>query len=213
MTKKCIFFDLDGTLTDSGPGIMNCAIAVFQHYGLPIPEPAQLRTMVGPPLRESFPRFGIPVDQVENAIAIYRLHYNATGKFENTPYPGIPELLQKLKGDGHRLFVATSKPEHMSIEILEHFGLASYFEHICGSMLDGVRDKKADVIAYLLERIGSAENVIMVGDTVFDVLGANEHQIPTIAVGWGYGDHEDIKNAGAIALATDTQALYSMLSK
>lgn len=213
MTQKCIFFDLDGTLTDSGPGIMNCAIAVLHHYGLPIPEPAKLRTMVGPPLRESFPRFGIPAEQMEEAIAIYRLHYNATGKFENTPYPGIPELLRKLKADGHRLFVATSKPEHMAVEILEHFSLADYFEHICGSMLDGVRDEKADVIAYLLEKIGSAEEVIMVGDTVFDVLGANAHEIPTVVVGWGYGDHDDMRAAGAIAVAEDADELYYLLNK
>lgn len=213
MTPKCILFDLDGTLTDSGPGIMSCAAETFRHYGIAVPDEKTMRTMVGPPLRSSFIRFGFREEQVDEAVAHYRMLYMDHGKYDNSPYPGILELVKKLHRDGHRLFVATSKPEHMSIDIMEHFGLAPYFERICGALLDGVRDKKSAVIEYLLDGIGQADNLIMVGDTVFDVLGAAEHHIPTIAVSWGYGVNEELIQAGAVALADTAQQLYDLLSK
>lgn len=213
MTQKCILFDLDGTLTDSGPGIISCAKATLSHYGCAIPDDATMRTMVGPPLRQTFARFGIPQEQVNDAVVYYRKLYEAGGKYENTPYPGIYALLEKLKADGHRLFVATSKPEHMSVDILRHFNMDHYFECICGALVDGIRDKKSAVIEYLLAKIGNAQNTIMVGDTVFDVLGAAEHHIPTIAVSWGYGNRDDMEKAGALAVVQTAQELYDMLSK
>lgn len=213
MTPKCILFDLDGTLTDSGEGIINCALATLEHYGIPLPDRAEMRSMVGPPLRESFARFGIAPDEVNEAVVYYRKLYNDTGKYENFPYPGIPELLERLRADCHRLFVATSKPEHMSIDILQHFHMDHYFERICGALLDGVRDKKAAVIQYLLDSIGEAENAVMVGDTVFDVLGAAQHNIPTIAVSWGYGKVDEMVNAGAKAVAYSADQLYQFLSE
>ena len=133
---KSILFDLDGTLTDSGEGIMNCAVYALSHFGIPAPTEAELRTFVGPPLTETFVRFGVPADQAEEAVRIYRSRYIPIGKFENHPYPGIRELLEKLKAEGHELFVATSKPETTSIEILEHFDLAKYFNKICGAATD-----------------------------------------------------------------------------
>lgn len=210
---KCILFDLDGTLTDSGLGIINCAQATLLHYSISLPPREEMRSMVGPPLRQSFARFGIAPELVDEAVVYYRKLYNDTGKYENFPYPGIIDLLGRLKAEGHRLFVATSKPEHMSVDILQHFGMDHYFERICGSLLDGVRDKKAAVIEYLLDGIGGAENAVMVGDTVFDVLGAAEHQIPTIAVSWGYGIVDDMVAAGAIAVADTAEKLYDLLSK
>ena len=141
---KQILFDLDGTLTDSGEGIIHCTELTLEHYGLPIPPRSEMRSMVGPPLRDSFIRHGVPEDKAEEAIAIYRSRYIPIGKFENVPYPGIRELLETLQSRGHRLYVATSKPEGMSVEILEKFGLARYFERICGATLDGSRSKKAD---------------------------------------------------------------------
>ena len=211
--KKCILFDLDGTLTDSGEGIIHCGRLVLEHYGLPIPEKKDMRWMVGPPLRVSFPRFQIPEEKTEEAIEIYRYHYEKTGIFENEPYPGIADLLQKLEDDGHRLFVATSKPEYMALDVLNRFDLTKYFEIVCGCQRDGVRDKKADVIAYLLQFVQPDENVIMVGDTVFDVLGAKEHNIPTIAVAWGYGVKQDMEQAGAVAVVDTMDELYRVLSK
>ena len=210
-----ILFDLDGTLTDSGEGIMNCAVHALNHFGIPTPTEKELRTFVGPPLLESFARFGVPADRLEEAIKIYRQRYLPIGKFENHPYPGIRELLERLNAEGHKLYVATSKPENTSIEICDHFDLSKYFVKICGASSDNdcSRNTKEAVIAYLLEECGREEKIIMVGDTAYDVLGAKVHNIPTVAVSWGYGLVEDMKNAGAIAVANTMDELYDLLTK
>ena len=210
---RTILFDLDGTLTDSGEGIINCATLALNHFGLPIPDRETMRVFVGPPLDETFIKFGVPADKTDEAIAVYRSRYTTIGKFENYPYPGVEQLLQRLCSDGHRLFVATSKPEGMSVEILEKFGLAQYFEMICGATLDGSRSKKADIISYLLERSGGADNAIMVGDTAYDVIGAKAHGMPAVGVSWGYGKAEDMASAGAAAIASTMDELYNILNQ
>ena len=210
---KSILFDLDGTLTDSGEGIMNCAALALEHFGIPLPPREQLRVFVGPPLHDTFRQFGVPEDQVDEAIRIYRSRYVPIGKFENTPYPGIRELLEGLRARGHKLYVATSKPEDMSVEILEHFDLAKYFDHICGASLDRSRSSKDAVIAYLLEQYSRGEEMIMVGDTVFDILGAAAHNIPAVGVSWGYGNVEEMRKAGAAAIADTMEELLRILQE
>lgn len=212
MAKKSILFDLDGTLTDSGEGIINCAILALEHYGLPIPSREEMRTFVGPPLTESFIRHGVPADKAEEAVAIYRSRYIPIGKYENNPYPGIRELLETLHELGYKLYVATSKPEGMSIDILKHFDLDRYFTRICGASLDSSRNTKEAVIEYLMETTGERENMVMIGDTKFDVLGAKHHGIPCIGVSWGYGTVEDMENAGAAAIVHTTRQLLELLT-
>ena len=213
MTPKTILFDLDGTLTDSGEGIINCAALALKHFNLPVPDRETMRVFVGPPLHDTFIRFGVPEDKTEEAIRIYRSRYIPIGKFENTPYPGIAELLEKLVDQGHLLYVATSKPEQMSIDILEHFDLAKYFTLICGASLDLSRNSKDAVIAYLLEQADADGEIVMVGDTAFDVLGAKAHGIPTIGVSWGYGKVEDMEKAGAAAIVHTMQELFDALNR
>ena len=201
--SKTILFDLDGTLTDSGEGIINCATMALEYFGLPVPSREEMRVFVGPPLHESFISHGVPSERAEEAVEVYRSRYVPIGKFENTPYPGIHELLETLKKEGYKLFVATSKPEIMAVEILEHFHMDHYFDLICGATLDLSRNSKEDVIAYLLEQVGRDGNTVMVGDTKYDVLGAKHHGIPTIGVSWGYGTVSDMKTAG-VAMIVDT---------
>jgi phosphoglycolate phosphatase len=208
---KTILFDLDGTLTDSGEGIINCAWLALKHFGLPLPDKETMRVFVGPPLRDSFMRFGVPEEDVETAIEIYRSRYVPTGMFENTPYPGIKSMLGALKAQGHQLFVATSKPEGMATAILEKFQLAPYFDLICGASMDDTRDSKDKVIAYLLEKTGGKDDYIMVGDTAYDVEGAAVNGIPTIGVAWGYGKVADMEAAGAKAIAHSPAQLLEML--
>lgn len=206
---KQILFDLDGTLTDSGEGIMHCAELTLEHYNLPIPPRSEMRSMVGPPLRDSFLRFGIAATELDNAVAYYRKHYLAVGQYENTPYPGIPELLKKLCDEGHRLYIATSKPETMASDILQYFGLLQYFSIVCGAVPGG-RSTKEQVIEHLLSQLENTENLVMVGDTIYDVKGAAYHNIPCIAVSWGYGIIEDVTAAGATIVNT-TDELYQLL--
>ena len=210
--KKAIFFDLDGTLTDSGEGIMNCAELGLRHFGLPVPSREKMRVFVGPPLDKTFIRFGVPADKTQEAIDVFRSRYRTVGKFENFPYPGIREALQTLQEQGHRLFVATSKPEVLAKEVLEHFDLARYFEQIAGATLDGSRSHKADVITYLLGLTGDVGQTVMVGDTAFDVLGAAEHGIPTLGVSWGYGEVADMQKAGAIAIAHTVEEMLDLIN-
>lgn len=207
---KQILFDLDGTLTNSGEGIMHCAELTLAHYNLPIPDRAEMRSMVGPPLRDSFRRFGIRDEELDNAVAFYRKHYLAEGQFENFPYPGIRELLERLKNEGNKLYVATSKPETMAKNILHHFDLAQFFTIICGAASDGLRNTKEAVIEYLLAQLSNRENLIMIGDTIYDVKGAAHHGIPCVAVTWGYGVAEDMVKAGA-KLASTMEELYELV--
>lgn len=211
--KQTVLFDLDGTLTDSGEGIINCAALALAHFGLSVPSREEMRIFVGPPLQDTFLRFGVPADKIDEAIQIYRSRYVPTGMFENTPYPGIRQLLETLKSRGYTLYVATSKPEEMSVAILERFDLARYFDRICGASTDTSRSTKDAVIAYLLERSGAKEDMVMVGDTKYDVLGARVHGIPAIGVSWGYGNVEEMKDAGAVGIADSMEELLSLLQK
>ena len=211
METRAILFDLDGTLTDSGEGIINCAVMTLERFGLPVPSREEMRVFVGPPLTQSFAKYGVPEEKVDEAVAIYRSRYVPIGAYENTPYPGIRELLEQLIADGFRLYVATSKPEGMSIKILEHFDLAKYFTKICGAATDRSRNTKEAVIAYLMEETGEKENMIMVGDTIYDVMGAKSLGIPCIGVSWGYGETKDMEQAGAVGIAYSMQELLSML--
>ena len=209
--NKNILFDLDGTLTDSGEGIMNCAEFALRHFGIPVPARDTMRVFVGPPLSDTFMRFGVPESNVQEAIEVYRSRYIPVGKYENTLYPGIYQVLEALHRDGFKLYVATSKPEAMSIEILEHFEIAKFFDRICGASLDSSRSTKDEVIAYLLEEVRPDGNLIMVGDTKYDVLGAAVHKLPTIGVSWGYGTVEDLMEAGAASIAHSPVELLSLL--
>ena len=211
MTYTSILFDLDGTLVDSGEGILKCAELALRHFDLPIPSPDEMRTFVGPPLRDSFQRFGCTPEQAEEAVAVYRSRYTTVGKFELFIYPGIRELLETLHSAGCRLYVATSKPETVSREILQHLGLAPYFTYIAGADQDKHRSTKSEVIAYLLAQVGSLDGALMVGDTAFDVIGAAEHGIPCAGVSWGYGKVEEMEAANAACIVHSTEELSAFI--
>ena len=210
---RYILFDLDGTLTDSGEGIINCALLALNHYGITVEDRNTMRVFVGPPLHDSFVKFGVPEEEADHAIAIYRSRYIPIGAYENVPYPGIRELLERLQKEGHKLYVATSKPEEMSVTILERFGLAHYFDRICGASTDTSRSTKDAVIAYLLAQSGAKEDMVMVGDTKYDVLGAKAHGIPAIGVSWGYGSVAEMVQAGAIGIADTMEGLLELIKK
>ena len=122
-------------------------------------------------------------------------------------------MLARLQEEGYQLLVATSKPEALSIEIMEKFDIAKYFHRICGASLDRSRSSKEDVIDYLLNEIETAEEIVMVGDTTFDIIGAAAHKIPGIGVAWGYGKVQDMIDVGAAAIAYTVEELYNLLIK
>ncbi len=210
---KAILFDLDGTITDSGEGIIKSAAYALEYFGLPVPDTDAMRSFVGPPLRDTFQKFGVPAESCDEAVEKYRERYIPIGIYENFPYPGIENVLARLKEQGCRLYIATSKPEWMAVDVLKRFRLESYFHIIAGATMDGTRDTKSDVIAYLLAQTGTVSDAVMVGDTAFDVIGAAAHNIPCIGVSWGYGSVEQMQNAGAAAIANNMDELYMLLQK
>ena len=199
---KTILFDLDGTLTDSAPGITNSVSRALAHFGIE-ERPENLLRFIGPPLNESLPEFyGFTPEQTAEAVAVFREYFVEKGWCENAPYPGIGKLLQDLKAAGLRLMVATSKPEVQAVRILKHFGLAEYFDRIFGAPAgneDGAR--KAAVIRRALRCAEDPSSVVMVGDRRHDVEGAREAGIPCIGVLYGYGSREELSAAGASFLA------------
>ncbi|SDB91341.1 phosphoglycolate phosphatase [Sanguibacter gelidistatuariae] len=199
MAYSLALVDLDGTLTDSAPGIIASITYAFDTLGLPRPSEEDLRRVVGPPIEESALRHGVPGERLTEFVTAYRAAFTGGGMLNNSVYPGIREALTTLLDGGIRLVVATSKPEVFARQILEHFDLDQFFEAICGSTLDGTRSTKADVIEHALKTVAATEgglpqvsDIVMVGDREHDILGARTHGIETIAVTWGYaaaGEH------------------------
>lgn len=199
-----VLFDLDGTLTDSGPGIIKAVEYALNKFDITVTDRQSLRAFVGPPLRDSFSRFyGFSAKDAERAVAYYREYYNDTGVYENSVYEGIPEALKALKDEGYTLAVATSKPETLSVRVLDHFDLSGYFKVVSGASEDASLYLKADVIRQAMRRLNlsDTEGLLMVGDREHDVIGAKDVGIPCLGVLFGYGDREELTAAGAAALA------------
>ena len=214
MHNSHIFFDLDGTLTDSAPGILNSLAHAFDRLGLPVPERRALYPFIGPPLLESFQRrCGLSEAQAQRAVAYYREYFAARGLFENAVYPGIPEALSALRAAGKRLVIATGKPEEYALRIAERFGLSEYFDCVCGARMDETRTAKDEVIRYALTRAGVREpgNALMVGDRENDVRGARICGMECVGVLYGYGGREELTAAGALALAETPAALPELI--
>lgn len=210
-----ILFDLDGTLTDPGEGIRNSVAHALNYYGIQM-SAAELNRFIGPPLAEGFREFcGFSAGQAAEAVERYREYYREKGMLENRVYDGIPELLSRLREAGKILAVATSKPEVFARQILEHFHMDGYFDHIVGSCLDGTRTKKGEVIAEVFHRLGHTGPdkgaCVMVGDRLHDIQGARENGLNSIGVTFGYGSLEELQQAGATHIAPSFEELARLL--
>ena len=198
MQERIILFDLDGTLTDSGPGIMKASQFALRAYGVER-DWQELDFFVGPPLDETFGQF-MPKEDIPGAIDQFRVYYHDVGWLENEPYPGVREMLDTLQKNGFRLFVATSKLESMAVQVLEHFGLAPYFEAICGAPGDNTQaGKKVNVIRAALQKAGCTDltQAMILGDRKHDIIGGRLAGIRTAGILYGYGSREELAQAGA----------------
>ena len=217
LPRRVVLLDLDGTLTDSAPGIVNCLRYALDALGVEHPDDATIRTFLGPPLAVTFrEHFGMDDAQIARAIEKYRERYHDVGLFENTVYDGIPQMLDDLAAADLTLAVATSKPTYSATRILEHFGLDTHLAFIGGAELDRSRDTKALVIAHVLEALEldpSRDDIVMVGDREHDMHGAAEHGIPGIGVLWGYGSVNELRQAGAIDVVDAPEALTRRILK
>ena len=219
---ETIFFDLDGTLTESGPGILKSVQYALAKFGIYEEDLSKLRPFIGPPLVYSFSKFyGMSEQDARRAMAYYREYYPEHGIFDNSVYEGIPALLAQLKGAGKRLCVATGKPEVYANKILEHFNLSSYFDVIGGSDFAETRADKTSVIRYVLDQCGlegpdcgaRRDGVVMVGDRHHDIDGAKANSIRSIGILFGYGDRTELEKAGADVICATVSDLQKELLK
>lgn len=214
--KEYIFFDLDGTLTDSMPGITRAVQYALKHYGIVEENLETLRPFVGPPLPDSFKEYyHFSQKDADDAVYVFREYYNVKGWMENAVYEGIEEVLMSLKENGKRLFVATSKPDEMAKRVLEHFQLTRYFEFIGGANEDSTRVNKDDVIRYVMDSCGikETEKIVMVGDRRHDIAGAHKAGLEAVGVLYGYGSREELSRAGADWITPTVRELKELLLK
>ncbi len=198
------FFDLDGTLTDPGEGITNSVAYALAKFGITVEDRRQLYVFIGPPLLDAFARYyGFSEKEAETAVRYYREYYREKGLYENKLYEEIPGVLARLKARGKILALATSKPEPFARQILANFDLDRYFDFAGGATFDPSRSRKADVIRYVLDemQITDRSQVLMVGDRSHDVLGAKENGLASMGVLYGYGNIQELKEAGADFIA------------
>lgn len=213
---RYVFFDLDGTLTDSKEGILNCLRYAFEKLREPVPTEETLLQFIGPPLQESFIRWcGFTPERAAEGLRLFRERYVPIGKFENAPAPGMAELCRRLKERGYVLALASSKPEAMCVPICERFGFAPFLDVIVGSA-PGDDWEKEDVIREAMGRLGLTEaqrdEILMVGDRKFDVLGARACGIACVGVEFfGYAQPGELAQAGAVAVVRTAEELETYI--
>ena len=213
---KHLFFDLDGTLTDPKEGITKCvAHALREVCGIEVEDLDTLIPYIGPPLVTGFQEnHGVDEATAHACTAAYRVRFRDVGLFENRPYDGIRAALDGLRAAGYKLYVATSKPTEFSVRILEHFGLANCFTHICGATMDGRISEKHEVIAELLRLAGEPDKgeVLMIGDRKYDIEGAHAFGIRAVGVLYGFGSREELEAAGADAICGSVKGLAAAIT-
>lgn len=212
--RNIILFDLDGTLTDPAEGITKSIRYALRKYGIVEDDLNKLIPFIGPPLSDSFIQFyGFTSETAREAIHVFHEYFTERGMYENRVYDGVAKMLANLRETGFTLAVATSKPEYFAEKILEHFHLLSYFHVVGGADMEEIRVKKGDVIAYTLDRLHytDGDRVVMVGDRKHDIFGAREHDIPSIGVLYGYGEKEELQEAGADYIAASVEELEILL--
>lgn len=196
-----ILFDLDGTLIDTGAGIINGVKYSLKKLGYPLNGNEDFDFFVGPPLKETFQsRLGFDEQKASNAVLLFRKYYAEQGKLECSPYCDMIKVLKVLNENGKKIFVATSKPTTFSCDILRKFNMLNQFVEVVGSNLDNTRSKKSEIIEYILDKyqIKDRNKVLFIGDTEFDAKGAQDTGVSFGAVTYGYGFAKGYENNGFV---------------
>lgn len=211
---QTILFDLDGTLTNPALGITNSLAYALEKFNIEVTDKKELYRFIGPPLQDSFENFyHFSKEDSLKAVDFYRDYFRHKGLYENEVYQGIPDLLERLKAQGKKLLVATSKPERFARQILKHFELFDYFDLVSGASMDGSRRLKGDVIAHALTsaQVSDLSAAIMIGDREHDIIGAKKNGLDAIGVLYGFGSQEELEKAGAKDMAKTVADLRKIL--
>lgn len=213
--KQAVLFDLDGTVTNSKEGIFNSIYYVFEKLNMSEDNPEILEQFIGPSIGSSFRRIYHMNDQeADYATEIYREYYREKGIHEFSIYDGMEALLIKLKQQGKKIGLATKKPEPFAIEMMQEANLTPYFDYICGSSLSETNEDKSHIILRCAAKLsdGNLDTVVHVGDTKYDVIGANDVGIDCIGVLYGFGSEKELVENKAIAIAKDMDELTQILT-
>lgn len=194
MHHQNILFDLDGTLTDPREGITRSIQYALGKLGIDEPDLLKLEHFIGPPLLEAFMEaYGFDETKARQALNFYRERFKVTGLYENEVFEGVIELLDVLAQQGRHLYIATSKPWEFAREIARHFDFARHFKMIYGSEMDGTRTNKVELIRHLLDEEGlDPAQTLMIGDRKHDLIGARLNGLDCVAVGYGFGDRDEL---------------------
>lgn len=214
MKYETILFDLDGTLTDSGEGITNSVAYALDSFGFKYESLKQLECFIGPPLKEQFMKFCAVDEKVgEKLVEKYREYYGEKGIYQNKLYKGADEMLKKLKKNGKKIILTTSKPEKYALIILKYFKIYDLFDFCAGALMTNSRTEKSAVIEYALGNIGHIDKskTVMVGDRMHDIIGAREHGIDTVGVLYGYGTKKELCEHGAVEVCESVKELCNLL--
>ena len=210
--KKIFLFDLDGTITEPKEGITKCVQYSLKSFGIEENDLDKLECFIGPPLHKSYQMFyGFSEEDAFVAVNKYRERYNDIGIYECNLYEGIETAIRYIYENDGVVCLATSKPEVYAIRLLEHYGLDKYFKCITGSLMDGGRTEKAEVIEEVFNRLNVSEDdkkdCIMIGDRLHDIVGAKLMGIESIGVEYGYAVDGELAEAGATYIVNDTKEL------
>jgi len=204
MSERAVLLDLDGTLSNSRPGIVACFRQTLLRLGHDPEQSGDLTWAVGPPIAVSLQRLLAPFsdDRVEVALTIYRECYSATGIYDCTVYPGVTGMLDDLRDDGFVMCIATSKRRDFADRVIDYLGLRTYLRNVYGAEPGGGLDRKQDLLAHILatEHFDAAA-CVMLGDRLHDIEAAKANTIGSIGALWGYGGREELEHAGADAIA------------
>lgn len=212
---RYILFDLDGTLTDSKPGIINSIIYALEYFDIDLTNKDGLTDFIGPPLHKSLrERYGFSDNDISIAVSRYREYFSDKGIFENSVYPGIHEMLEQIVHVGAHVYLATSKPHAYAVRILDHYNLSEFFNGVYGATMDGKISEKKDVISFAIRNISDIDinYAVMVGDRKYDILGAKENGIKSAGVLYGYGTQSELVESGADHIISCVQAIPQILN-
>jgi len=210
---QAIFLDLDGTLIDPKEGITGSIQHALAEMGMQdVPTKDDLTWCIGPPLWDSFRVLLGERADVNEAVALYRERYTDTGMYEADVYDGIGEMLESLRETGLPLYITTSKPHDYANIISQHFGLSHFVDGLYGSELDGTNADKTDLLAHVLAETGvDPTRSVMIGDRMHDIIGAQNNDIASLGVLWGYADEGELHIAEADALAGDPEEVAEIV--